>query len=133
MPEHRPDLGLQRNLGDAFSELVRRLFPHHTAKSAARHFNLEFVTAQNAVKGKASERTITKAVHAEGEEAWALWDALGELLIGESRDTYEERKIRQIIESTENAKQRTFARLERRAALGAGSAFMDALGDRQAS
>lgn len=101
MTQEKQNLRLGRNLGDALAVIIRGVFPHHTAKQVAQRWSLDPATAANAAKGIASATTIAKAVHAEGEEAWELWHALGEALIGESFDEYREKKINRIIEEAQ--------------------------------
>lgn len=101
-------------LGEALREIARNRWRSHTAKEAARAWGLEHSTGESLTRGHASERTVVKAVRGEGENAWALWDALGEMIIGESRDEFEERKLQRIIEETELARSRLEARRRRR-------------------
>ena len=108
VPSDRQELRLPKSVGAALAELVKRWAPFHTAKQTAKVFNLEPATAQNLVKGHASERTLTKMVHVQQSaagDAWELWDALGAEVIGETRSQYEERKLRLIIEEAERAQQ----------------------------
>lgn len=116
LPEDRPSFGRAGSLGDAMREIARSLAPVSTAKTLQRRWNLDPSTAENITKGQASGPTLVKAVGAELERgsAWELWDALGELLIGESRDEHDERKLQLILEETERARKRLEERRERR-------------------
>lgn len=114
-------------LGEAMREVARLLAPQNTSKTIQRRWNIDPSTAENlASKGQASGTTLVKAVGAERDrgEAWELWDALGELLIGESRDEHDERKLQRIIAETERARQQVAERRARRlhmeSALGLG-------------
>lgn len=92
-------------IGEVLSAYVRRRFPGNTAKRVAQAWDLDVTTATNLTKGHASERTITKALRAEG---WPLVMALGEAVTG---DTYEDH-LHHIIEEHARAKER----MERRRA-----------------
>jgi hypothetical protein len=75
-------LPLGKTIGDAVRDLVRKRWPHHTAKMIERHWGLDPKTAKNVVaSGHVSERTLTKAVRAEG---WGFLEALGREVTGES-------------------------------------------------
>lgn len=114
------NLPLQRNLGDAFAVVCR--FFGHTAKPVSQAFGLDKKTAVNALEGKAGGPAITKAIRARADQhddAWEVWDALGQLIIGESRDSAEERKLQRILESNQHAIQTLAARRARREELRA--------------
>ena len=78
------ELPLEKSIGDAVRGLVRRRWKTNTAKHVERSWDLDPKTAKNVV-GQVSERTLTKAVRAEG---WAFLSALGEELTGESFAQY---------------------------------------------
>jgi hypothetical protein len=92
------DLGI----GEAMAALVRQRYPRDTAKHLSRQWNIDASTAANVVKGHCSERTLTKAIRAEG---WSLIQALGATITGETFEQYEERRLNQIITEAENARQ----------------------------
>jgi hypothetical protein len=117
LPEDRQIFRPVADLGEALREAARGL---GSAKHIERRWRLDPTTAENVKKGAASARTVVKAVRAEGDSAWDLWDALGELLIGESRQEHEERKLQSIIEATERARQSFEDRRRRRSLLEAG-------------
>jgi hypothetical protein len=70
-----------RTIGETLAHIVRRVHPRDTAKHVARRWELDATTAVNVTKGHASERTITKALKAEG---WPLFMALGEAVTGQT-------------------------------------------------
>ncbi len=85
------ELPLEKSIGDAVRGLVRRRWQTNTAKQIERAWDLDPKTAKNVVSnGHVSERTLTKAVRAEG---WAFLDALGHELTGESYADYLHRII----------------------------------------
>lgn len=109
MPLDKHDLGLPRNLGDAFAELLKARWPFNTAKLAATAFDYDPTTAANAVKGKGGARSVTKAVHLQqkaAQDAWELWMALGKEVIGESFEAYTERRLQRLIEENNRARER---------------------------
>lgn len=116
LPEDRSAFRPAESLGQAMRHVARRLAPANTSKVLQRRWKIDPSTAENLTKGQASGTTLVKAVGAEREsgDAWELWDALGELLIGESRDEHDERKLQRIIAETELAKQRLEERRQRR-------------------
>lgn len=119
-----PDRQLFRpctSLGEALQIAIKAAWPWNTANHIQRRWDIDPSTAENARKGAASARTVIKAVQAEGSEAWALWDALGELIIGESRDEFDERQLHSLLMETQRARQRLEDRRARRAQLEAGS------------
>ena len=76
----------ERTLGEAVRDLVRRRWTNNTAKQLERHWDLDPKTAKNVVgNGHVSERTLTKAVRAEG---WDFIAALGVELTGQSYDQH---------------------------------------------
>lgn len=129
LPPEEQKLALTRNLGDALASVARHLWPHHTAKHVQAAWDLDATTAKNVVKGAAGGVVVTRVLHTQQRKhgnAWALWLALGQLLIGEELDAFEQREVLRLIEQTENARSITEERRRRRAALAARSA--DALG-----
>lgn len=116
LPEDRQFFEPAKTLGEALRLIAQTIAPTNTAKTVSRRWGLNTVTGDNIVKEIASGSTLVKAVRAEGDDAWALWDALGELLIGESRDTYDERNAAQLQERADYARQRLEDRRTRRQA-----------------
>lgn len=70
-----------RSMGELLATFVRRRWPRDTTKQVAKAWGVSMPTAENLTKGHASERTITKALKAEG---WPLVMALGEAVTGRS-------------------------------------------------
>lgn len=119
-----PDRKLFRpaeTLGEAMALVARALAPTHTAKTIQRRWKIDPHTAEKVGQGVTSATTLVKAVKAEGRHGWVLWDALGELIIGESRDTYDERELTLILEKTAHARQRLEDRRRRRLELEASA------------
>lgn len=114
------------SMGEALSALARQKYPRDTAKHLSRAWDIDPATAANVVKGHASERTLTKAIKAEG---WGLLSELGAALTGESFHEYEERQLAAIIERAADASQKLVQLRARREALAAQSLDPDALGD----
>ncbi len=113
----RPQLfGL--SLGEALADLARQKYPRDTAKHIARHWDIDPSTAANVVRGHASERTLTKAIKAEG---WGLLSHLGAALTGETFHDYEERQLAAIIERAADASQKLVQLRTRREALASQS------------
>jgi hypothetical protein len=126
LPRDTQKLALQRNLGDAMAAIIAKLFPHNAAKVIEAEYEIDRSSAKNVVKGTAGGAVIARMIHQQQRKhgnAWALWLALGELLIGEPLDAYEQREVLRLIEKTENAKSITEERRRRRAALAARSDF----------
>jgi len=93
------ELPFGKTLSDALVGLIRRRWPHNTAKTLERRWTLDPKTARNVLgQGNVSERTLTKAAKAEG---WALWHALGEELFGESYYEYDQRRIEAILQEAQ--------------------------------
>lgn len=127
-----PDRQLFRpaaSLGEAMRRVAERFAPTNTAKVAAKRWRLDPATGENITKGVASASTLVKAVRAEGSDAWVLWDALGELIIGESREDYDERFAALLQERADHARQRLEARRARHRELEARAATHLALPD----
>lgn len=79
-------LRLDKTIGDAVRGMVRRRWKNNAAKMIERSWDLDPKTARNVVgNGNVSERTLTKAVRAEG---WSFLEALGEELTGQSYAQY---------------------------------------------
>lgn len=104
-----------RSMGELLAQFVRKRWPRDTAKTVARKWGVDPSTATNLIKGHASERTISKAIQAEG---WPLIMALGEAVTGRSYADF----LQDIIHETERARESaatrrdTFVSLEARAA-----------------
>lgn len=112
--QEQPQL-FARTLGELLALFAKRAWPRDTAKHLARRWDLDRSTAENVLRGHGSERTITKAVKAEG---WPLVIALGEALTGQ---TYQQH-LHHMVEEASNvrdlraAHRATVADLEARAA-----------------
>lgn len=132
LPEDRTIFRPADSLGEALREVARVIAPLNTAKVLQRRWKIDPHTAEKINQQVASGTTLVKAVRAEREKgtAWELWDALGQLLIGESRDEAEERKLLQMMESTRIARERLDTRRARRAALEARASEHSSLGGR---
>jgi hypothetical protein len=94
------DVGENLTIGAALGHFAKRRYPSNTAKVAATAWGIELETAKNVVRGQASERSLAKAVKAEGYE---VLDAIGEALTGMSRIEWECAKIKQIGEELQRA------------------------------
>lgn len=116
------------SMGEALADLARQKYPRDTAKHIARAWGIDASTAANVVKGHASERTLTKAIKAEG---WGLLACLGAALTGETYEQFEERQLQQIIERAADASQKLVQLRTRREAMASQSLDPDALGDRR--
>lgn len=124
LPEDRQIFRRVETLAEALGQIARKIAPIGTAKAIARRWNIESPTAENVAKERAaSATTLVKALRAESDDAWALWDAVGELLIGESREAYDERKLSRLIEKTNEARERLEARRARRLELEEAVSF----------
>lgn len=96
-----------RTIGEAVRRVIRRRWPANAAKHLEREWDLDPKTAKNVVQaGAVSERTLTKAIRAEG---WGLLNELGEALTGHTYDQHLELRI----EETRRAKERLARRRER--------------------
>lgn len=127
LDENTQKLPLQRNLGDAFATLLRAAFPRHSAKELASELGVDPKTAANGKGGLAGGAALTRSLHyrqSRHDDHWDLWDAIGALIFGETRDQYDERKLAALIARTENARslseqrRQTRAQLEERASAG---------------
>jgi hypothetical protein len=117
LPRDTQKLALARNLGDALMEIAKTVWPYHTARNIEREWQVDKSTAKNVTKGVVGAAVVTKALRAQQakhKNAWALWDALGELVIGETRAEFERRLIKRIIEQNEHARE-ALASLDRSA------------------
>lgn len=97
---HKLDDG---SLGEVLATFIRRRWPTDTAKQTARAWGLDPSTAANVTKGHASERTLKKALQAEG---WPLLMALGEAVTGQSYEQF----LRGVIDDQRAAIERAEAR-----------------------
>lgn len=135
IPEEQ-NLAFARNLGDALAVIAKHMWPHHTAKHAEEAWEIDRLTAKNAVKGAAGGTVVTKAVRARQkshDDHWDMWLAIGCMIFGESLKEYQERKLRQLVESTENAIRLHEESLARSRALDERSARLVASVDRVVS
>lgn len=128
VPEDRQLIG--RTVGELLAQLVRDRWPRNTAKHVARAWNIDTATATNLVRGHASERTITKALRAEG---WEILEVLGFALTGLSHDEWLEQKLCKIIEEAERAQEGIRSLRARRDRLEARAAAVVASSDRKVS
>lgn len=120
------ELPFAKTVGDALRDLIRRRYPANAAKTIERDWDLDARTARNVVgQGNVSERTLTKAVRAEG---WQLLAALGAELTGETYEQFVERKLQQAIREADDARSNLVHLRARREALDALTADDDASG-----
>ncbi|MBI5940123.1 MAG: hypothetical protein HY859_06830 [Caulobacterales bacterium] len=120
------ELPFAKTVGDALRDLIRRRYRSNAAKTIERDWDLDARTARNVVgQGNVSERTLTKAVRAEG---WELLAALGAELTGETYEQFVERKLRQAIREADDARSNLVHLRARREALDALTADSDAPG-----
>jgi hypothetical protein len=122
VPEHRQLF--DRTLGEALAKMVRERWPRDTVKHAAKAWDLDPSTAANLIKGHASERTITKALRAEG---WDLLSAIGVALTGQTHHEWEEERLAKIIKEKEHAEEGIRSLRARREQLEAQAARLDGL------
>lgn len=108
------------SIGEALALIARQKYS--TAKQLARAWNIDVSTAENVFKGHASIRSLQSATNAEG---WGIWDAIGETVMGESRDAAEERALRKEISDREGALEKLAQRRARREALERRTASLD--------
>jgi hypothetical protein len=123
LPEDRQFFEPEDSLGKALMRAARVRWPHNTAKHILRSWPVDPTTAENVTKGHASERTVTKAVKADG---WDLWMALGELLIGHTYEAH----LEGVIHERERARRRAETRRDNLRSLEARAAGLVALCDR---
>lgn len=113
-------LPISKTVGDALRDLIRKRYANNAAKTIERDWDLDPKTAKNVVtSGHVSERTITKAVRAEG---WSLLLALGAELTGETFEQFEERRLTQLIQEAEIARENIHRMAARRQTLEARTA-----------
>lgn len=118
------ELPIEKTIGDAVRGLVRRRWKNNAAKMLERQWGLDPKTARNVVgNGHVSERTLTKAVRAEG---WDFIAALGVELTGQSYEQHLEIAIEETARAQENlARRRDHVRQLEARAFG-----LDGMGDR---
>jgi len=106
---------IPRTMGEHLAACVRKRWPKSTAKAVERAWDVDPTTAANIIRGRASERTISKALKAEG---WPLLMALGEAMTGQAYDEFLESIVHEQERIRERAAQRRdhVRRLEARAA-----------------
>ena len=104
-----------RTMGELLASFVRRRWPRNTAKQVQRAWDIDPSTADNLIRGRASERTITKALRAEG---WPLLMAMGEAMTGQAYQDFLQGIVDERERATQQAKaaQAAFESLEARAA-----------------
>jgi len=102
MPKDGPQL-FDRTIGELLAAFYRRRWPQNTAKRVAAKVDIDLTTAINLTKGKASERTIAKAIRCEG---WPLLMALGEAMTGQAYDEF----LESIVNEQERIRERAQAR-----------------------
>lgn len=79
------ELALDKGTRDALAELARRLWPHHTAKLAAREWDLTVDEARGVVAGRSSLTTYDKIIK-KGGLGVAL--PVAEIVTGQSIASY---------------------------------------------
>jgi hypothetical protein len=110
-----------RTMGEHLARFVRRKWPRSTAKQVERAWDIDPATSANLLRGKASERTISKAIKAEG---WPLLMALGEAMTGQAYDQF----LESIVNEQQRIRDRAAARRDHVRSLEARSAsLLDAL------
>lgn len=115
------------SFGEAFANVAKRLFGTNT-RAMSSDWQLDRKTVENIRLGKAGASVIAKALlarRASHDDAWDMADAILEQVLGESRSEYEERKLREHIEKTQNAISLHEERKARRAALAERAAVVD--------
>jgi hypothetical protein len=116
--------------GEILVRWLKQKHPYSSlAKMAESRFGLDPKTSRNLVSEQVcSSTTLLRSVLTEQErtrDGWALWDAIGELLLGETRAQYDERKLSAMIEAL-NAQQQVASLRARRERLEAeASALVD--------
>lgn len=117
---------LSKTLGEAFGSVSKALFGADK-REMARAWGIDQRTVENVRRGNAGAAMITKALlarKASHDDAWDMADAILEQVLGESRSEYEERKLREHIEKTNNAISLHQERKARRSALAERAAFL---------
>lgn len=107
-------------IGDHVARMVRTRWPRDTAKHIARAWDLDPKTAKNVTLGHVSERTITKAIAAEG---WAILAPLGEAMTGR---TYEQH-LQSLLDEADRVRERIEDRRQRVGDLQRQAASLDRL------
>lgn len=111
-----------RTMGELLAAFVRRKWRNGTAKAVERAWDVDPQTAANLIRGKASERTISKALKAEG---WPLIQALGEAMTGQSYEQF----LEQVADEHERTRAKVIERRDHVRRLEARTAgLLDALG-----
>lgn len=104
-----------QSMGELLATFVRKRWPQNTAKRVEAAWDLDTTTARNLTRGHASERTITKALNAEG---WPLVMALGEAVTGRPYDQF----LQDIVDEQHRAAERAAARRDQLRSLEARAA-----------
>lgn len=125
VPEQQQQL-IDRTMGEALARMVRTRWPRDTAKAVAKAWDIDITTAQNVTRGHASERTLTKAIRAEG---WSLLAPLGEALTGQSYEHH----LTRALEETARAQRQLEDRRDRVRDLEARAAGVAGVGPRLAA
>jgi hypothetical protein len=97
--------------------VAKEIWPHNTAAQVEAHWVPDKSTAKNVAKGVAGGLVAIHAVQAQQRRhrnGWALWRALGELIIGEPEEAYDARVLQQMVEETDRARQARERRLAAR-------------------
>lgn len=114
----------QLSLGETVRAVVRRRWKSNAAKMVERTWGLDARTARNVADGgNVSERTLTKALRAEG---WSLLAELGEALTGQSYEDH----LASLIEDTRRAQERLARRRDHVRDLEARAASLVRVWDR---
>jgi hypothetical protein len=103
MPYDWPE---SKNAGGVLATFLRDRFPRDRIKMVARELDCTLDTAANALKGKASERTLTKALQVW---PWELSLALGQAFSGQTYDEH----LNHLIEETQRVADRRQAQRAR--------------------
>lgn len=111
-----------RTMGEHLAKFVRTKWPRNTAKAVERAWDIDPQTSANLLRGKASERTISKAIKSEG---WPLLRALGEAMTGQSYEQF----LESLVHEQERIRERAEARRDHVRALEARAASLLDAGD----
>jgi hypothetical protein len=125
MGRNRQKILIPKTIGEAFADVVRRLLGNNLSELIKR-LDMDRKTVVNLRDGKAGATVLANflaARRASTDDAWDVVDAIFEQVLGESRDDYDARKVRELIETTENARSLHEARRARRAALAERASF----------
>lgn len=113
-----------QSLGEAVQTVIRRRWRSNAAKMLEQQWDLDPRTAKNVVQtGNVSERTLNKAIRAEG---WSLLAELGEALTGQSYEDH----LASLIEDTRRAQEHLARRRDHVRDLEARAASVVASWDR---